>query len=465
MQEYGKPPTYGVGGYREDNMNVSATRRVARRGAALAATSLVALGIVVGVNAPNVSAAPKAVTIMSVNCPGPYTYGSSVTCHVEVRRLFSIGSTVDPTGTVTIDSVLNRLSGSSCTLGSDGVADRKASCDVTVSAIDTGAMAPYVTYGGDSNYFGTFVWGVVWVDPATLTITPDDDSRGYGEANPSFTVTYDSFKNGDDETDLGGSLECLTTADGLSVAGDYPITCSGLTSPLSWVYPNPPHYDIVWEEGTLTVGKIPLTITADNAQRLIGEANPSFVPIFAGFIGDDDETDLTGTMECTTAAHVDSPVGEYDIEYSGMTSDNYDITYHNGTLKVLGAPGAEVPGGDAEVKPGEQVEIDVHDWMPGSTVIVNGCGIVDGEIVVDENGDGHGVFTVPADVNTETCEITLTGQDATDNPAEVMLSLALAPDIPQAGSDSLPIGRLALLVMLAGIGLVVATRRRAAYQR
>lgn len=455
-------------------MNVSATRRVARRGAALAATSLVALGIVVGVgvSAPSAGAAPfvfKTSTTTSISCPGPYVYGDSVTCTITVTKAaLSLGnSSADPTGTVNVGTLLGRTTSASCGLEPRGLTTRTSDCSVVITFLDTGYMLPGATYGGSSTHYGsagTLPIGT-YVDPATLTITPDDDSRSYGEFNPSFAVTYDGFKNGDDETDLGGSLECLTTADGLSVAGDYPITCSGLTSPLSWVYPNPPHYDIVWEEGTLTVGKIPLTITADNAQRLIGEANPSFVPIFDGFVGDDDETDLDGAMSCTTAAHVDSPVGEYDIECSGMTSDAYEITYHNGTLKVLGAPGAEVPGGDAEVKPGEQVEIDVHDWMPGSTVIVNGCGIVDGEIVVDENGDGHGVFTVPADVNTETCEIILTGQDATDNPAEVMLSLALAPDIPQAGSDSLPIGRLALLVMLAGAGLVVATRRRAAYQR
>lgn len=423
------------------------------------AATIVATGVVVGGSSSLVAAAPSNFSSTSMTCTGPFVYGTSFSCTVVVKK--SLGfSSADPTGTVAVATILGRLPAASCTLVGDGVGTKTSRCSMSFTPIDTGVMLPAAVYGGSATYFGSLDVDSLTVSAATLTITADDDSRGYGSANPSFSVAYGGFKNGDDEGDLGGTLACSTTADADSPVGDYPITCSGLTSPKSLVPLWTDHYSIVWVDGTLAVGQIELAITPDDEVRLVGHSNPAFTVSFASFVGDDTEADLGGALDCTTTAHVDSPAGEYPITCTGLTSDSYSIVYHSGTLTVLNEPGAEVPGGSAEVLPGDEVEINVHDWLPGSTVIVNGCGIVDGEIDVDENGDGHGVFTVPAEIDTETCEITLAGSDRTDNPAEVVLSLAL---LTPAGANSLPLAATALGVLAAGLGLVMATRRRHAF--
>lgn len=433
--------------------------RSVRRGATLLAVTLAAIGVVVGGSASTVAAAPSNFSSTTMSCTGPFVYGTSFSCTVVVKKSFGFSS-ADPTGTVTVGTILGRLPAASCTLVGDGAGTKTSRCNMSFTPIDTGLMLPTTVYGGSGTYWGSLDIDSLTVSAATLTITANDDSRGYGSANPSFSVAYAGFKNGDDETDLGGSLACSTTADADSPVGDYPIACSGLTSPKSLVPLWTDHYSIVWVDGTLAVGQVELAITPDDEVRLVGHSNPAFTVSYASFLGDDTEADLGGVLDCTTTAHEASPAGEYPITCTGLTSDSYSIVYHSGTLTVLNEPGAEVPGGSAEVLPGDEIEIDVHDWSPGSTVTVNGCGIVDGEIVVDENGDGHGVFTVPAEVDTETCEITLAGSDRTDNPAEVVLSLAL---LTPAGANSLPLATTALAALLAGLGLVMATRRRHAH--
>jgi hypothetical protein len=71
---------------------------------------------------------------------------------------------------------------------------------------------------------------VFTIGTVTLHVTVDDASKSYGDPNPSFTVTYSGFVNGDDAGDLGGTLGFVTAATTLSPAGGYPVSVSGLTS-------------------------------------------------------------------------------------------------------------------------------------------------------------------------------------------------------------------------------------------
>ncbi|WP_036670901.1 MBG domain-containing protein, partial [Pedobacter borealis] len=77
----------------------------------------------------------------------------------------------------------------------------------------------------------------------------------YGTANPTLTVTYTGFVNGDTNTSLTTQPSISTTAVTGSGAGTYPITASGAVSS---------NYSISYTAGTLTVTKAALTIAADN---------------------------------------------------------------------------------------------------------------------------------------------------------------------------------------------------------
>ena len=87
----------------------------------------------------------------------------------------------------------------------------------------------------DNNYSltlpGGITTGTLTIDKAPLTITADDKSRTYGDANPALTATLSGFVNGENLATSGvtGSAGLSTAADINSNAGTYAIT-TGLGS-------------------------------------------------------------------------------------------------------------------------------------------------------------------------------------------------------------------------------------------
>jgi len=124
--------------------------------------------------------------------------------------------------------------------------------------------------GTPANYTVVFVAGTLTVTPHGLTITSNNATRAVNTPNPTFTVTYAGFVNGDTATSLGGALLCTTTATLTSPAGTYPITCSGLTSV---------NYNITWVPGTLTVTTtVPVLKLAPTSLTFTSTANVTSAP-------------------------------------------------------------------------------------------------------------------------------------------------------------------------------------------
>ena len=105
---------------------------------------------------------------------------------------------------------------------------------VTITAVATSEK-----YAGETTK--TFT-----INKAALTVTAEDKSVTYGDAAPTYTVTYDGFVNNETNAVLGGTLALACDyVKNTSGAGTYTITPSGLTSD---------NYDITFTNGTLTVG-------------------------------------------------------------------------------------------------------------------------------------------------------------------------------------------------------------------
>ena len=189
-------------------------------------------------------------------------------------------------------------------------------------------VGPYsITPSGytSTNYTISFVDGTLTIDPAALTVTADNNSKIYGDANPAFTASYTGFVLGQDETALGGSLSFNTPATASSDVGPYSITPSGYTST---------NYTISFVDGTLTINPAALTVTADNNSKIYGDANPAFTASYTGFVLGQDETALGGSLSFNTPATASSDVGPYSITPSGYTSTNYTISFVDGTLTI-----------------------------------------------------------------------------------------------------------------------------------
>ena len=102
----------------------------------------------------------------------------------------------------------------------------------TATASSHVAGSPYaITASGavDSNYSITYVAGSLTVTTAPLLITADNQTKVYGAALPTLTVSYSGFVNGDSSASLTTQPTLTTTATASShVAGNpYTITASG----------------------------------------------------------------------------------------------------------------------------------------------------------------------------------------------------------------------------------------------
>jgi len=94
------------------------------------------------------------------------------------------------------------------------------------------------------------------VTPAPLTITADNKSKTFGQANPVLTITYTGFVNNDGPAQLTTQPAIATAAITTSAVGQYPITVTGATSL---------NYTITQVPGVLTINPVPQNIIIPNA--------------------------------------------------------------------------------------------------------------------------------------------------------------------------------------------------------
>ncbi len=85
---------------------------------------------------------------------------------------------------------------------------------------------------------------------------------------------------------------------------------------------------------TASVTAKSLTITADNKDKYEGEVNPVFTVSYSGFIPSESNTVLTTQPDINTMANTSTLRGQYPIVASGAVSQNYAISYVDGTLTI-----------------------------------------------------------------------------------------------------------------------------------
>jgi filamentous hemagglutinin family protein len=92
------------------------------------------------------------------------------------------------------------------------------------------------------------------------------------------------------------------------------------------------NYSITYQPGTLTVNPATLTYTATAASRTYGDANPAFSGTVTGFVLNDNLANATtGTAAFSTPAPLNSNVGSYAINGSGLTAINGNYLFTQAT--------------------------------------------------------------------------------------------------------------------------------------
>ena len=136
------------------------------------------------------------------------------------------------------------------------------------------------------------------------------------------------------------TLESISKCMSFELNGEPTIFCEATVSSPVGTYPikiskgSITNDNVTYVDGTLTITKAPLTITAKNYSREQGQANPNFEVTYSGFKNGENESVLTRMPTVSTTATASSPSGTYDIEVSGAEAQNYSFIYNKGVLTV-----------------------------------------------------------------------------------------------------------------------------------
>ncbi len=217
--------------------------------------------------------------------------------------------------------------------GSDTISATYTTVATPGSPVGTYAIVPVLHDPNNQlgNYLITTNSGVLTVTQAVLTVTAKNASKTYGQtlsfAGTEFTTS--GLLNGDSVASV--SLNSSGSAPTATVASSpYPIV------PASAVGTGLTNYTINYVDGDLIVTPAPLACTPANASRAYGAANPAFSGTIVGLVNGDNIT-----VNYTTTATVNSPVGNYPIDQilndPGNRIGNYSLTLGSGTLTVTQA--------------------------------------------------------------------------------------------------------------------------------
>ncbi len=285
-----------------------------------------------------------------------------------------------------------------------GALTRDAGETVNTYAIKQGTLAL------NSNYILTCAGANFTITPANLTVKANDQTRAYNAGNPTFTVSYAGFVNGDTEAGLTTKPTVSTTATASSPVGTYPITVTGAASP---------NYIISYSPGTLAITQAVLTVTADNKSRKYGDANPAFTLTYSGFINGDDASKLTTAPVAVNNSNATTAPGNYPITVSGGASADYTFNYVPGTLTIIPLTDASLISlttsagslspafDDGTFTYNVQVENMVTELSLTSTFTVTASATVNGTVVPN----GSPSSGVPLNVGDNVITLIVTAQD------------------------------------------------------
>ena len=172
---------------------------------------------------------------------------------------------------------------------------------------------------GGANYDLTFVQGTFTIKQITLTVTAQAKTKVYGTADPVFTYTVS-----DPLVPLTGSLSRVAGEN----VGTYAITIGTLSAG--------PDYAITLVSADLTISPRPITITADDKEKVEEDPDPELTyQITSGSLAFDD--DIVGELSRVPGEDVDT----YDILIGTLAIDdsnggaNYELTFVKGTLTIV----------------------------------------------------------------------------------------------------------------------------------
>ena len=167
---------------------------------------------------------------------------------------------------------------------------------------------------------------LVAVTKRPLTVSANNASKTYGDANPALSATLSGFVNGENLASSGvsGAASLSTSATQASGVGSYTISAGiGSLSASNYDFSN-------FVDGALSISKASLTVRANNASKTYGDANPTLSATLSGFVNGENlaSSGVSGAASLSTSATSSSGVGSYTISASigSLSASNYDFS-------------------------------------------------------------------------------------------------------------------------------------------
>jgi sugar lactone lactonase YvrE len=216
-------------------------------------------------------------------------------------------------------TVVGLLAGDTVTSLSETYADPNAGQTKTLHAAYT------ISDGNNgNNYTVTVDSATGTINPATLTVTADAQTKVYGQSDPALTYTATGYALGDSgATVLTGGL----ARDPGENVGGYAIRQGSLTSNAN--------YTINYVGANLTITPATLTVTADAQTEVYGQSDPALTYTATGYqFTDCGATVLAGSL----ARDPGENVGSYAIREGSLSSNpDYTISYVGANLTITPA--------------------------------------------------------------------------------------------------------------------------------
>jgi hypothetical protein len=195
-----------------------------------------------------------------------------------------------------------------------GAITRDAGEDVGNYAITQGTLAL------DGNYELSFVEGDFEITPRAVTVTADDNTKVYGDSDPSLTYQISSGS-----LSFSDSFSGAITRDAGEDVGNYAITQGTLALD--------GNYELSFVEGDFEITPRAVTVTADDNTKVYGDSDPSLTyQISSGSLSFSDS--FSGAI--TRDAGED--VGNYAITQGTLALDgNYELSFVEGDFEITKA--------------------------------------------------------------------------------------------------------------------------------
>jgi hypothetical protein len=241
----------------------------------------------------------------------------------------------------------------------------------TTATLTTGVGTAAITQGSlaaSANYAVSYVGADLTITARPITLTADALSRIYGNANPALTYTVGGagLVNGDTLTGALATTATLTTGVGTAAITQGSLAASA-------------NYAVSYVGADLTITARPITLTADDVSRLVGQVDPALTyKVTTGAL------QFTDTLSGSLTRIAGETPGAYPILIGSLGNPNYQINYVGANFTITGLAPDSIPASQLSAtaplpEPG--------DALPGTTPVLSVTTAVDSLAEVGDSTD------------------------------------------------------------------------------